>query len=217
MNVPAWRKWVNRYSAGNIPEAAAEFLVSANGWALHKQTRVDRDATRHRGEACKVCPLAAGSVLSRLAHCHAIARIATVAADHLGHVHRSVFTKAGIERAIHTTRIGLQAIPDCNLLSLDLGNAFNTISRRSFLAELYKNPDIPLVEMIYSRDSTVYYFDPNDASLLHGTVQSRTGVRRGDPLGPLLFNLAISTPSGILKNGARIQLRSKPFLTMESI
>jgi hypothetical protein len=93
---------------------------------------------------------------------------------------------------------------------LDLENAFDTISRRSFLAELYKNPDmhpiIPLVEMIYSRDSAVYYFDHNDASLLHGT-----GVRHEDFLGPLLFNLAISTPSGILGNSARTQRRSKPF------
>jgi hypothetical protein len=40
----------------------------------------------------------------------------------------------------------------------------------------------------------VYYFDPNDASLPHGTVQSRTGARKGYPLAPLLFNLAISTP-----------------------
>jgi hypothetical protein len=195
LNVPAWREWVKRYSAGNIPEAAADFLASATGWALHKQTGVDRDATRLRGEAPKVRPLTAGIVLSRLAHCHAIARIATVAADHLGNVQRSVFTKAGIE---HATRIGLQAIHDCGLLSLDMENAFNIIFRRSFLAELYKNidlhPIIPLVEMIYSRDSTVYYFDPNDASLLHGTAQSCTGVRQGDPLGPLLFNLAISTP-----------------------
>jgi hypothetical protein len=57
---------------------------------------------------------------------------------------------------------------------LDLDNAINTISRRIFLAELYKNPDLhpimPSVEMIYSRDSTVYYFDPNDASLPHSTV-----------------------------------------------
>jgi hypothetical protein len=78
--------------------------------------------------------------------------IATIAADHVGHVQRSVFTKAGIERAIHTTRIGLQAIPDCSLLSLDLENALNTISRRSFPAELYKNPDlhpiIPLVDIL---------------------------------------------------------------------
>jgi hypothetical protein len=121
-----------------------------------------------------------------------------VAADHLGHVQRSIFTKAGIERAIQSTRIGLQTIPDCSLLTLDLENAFNTISRRSFLAELYNNPDlhpiIQLVEMTYSRDSTVYYFDPKDASLLHGTVQFRTGVRQGDPRGPLLFKLAIITP-----------------------
>jgi hypothetical protein len=83
LNVPSWRKWVNRYLAGNIPEAAADFLASATGWALHKQTGVDRDATRLRGEAPKLRPLGAGSVLSRLAHCHAIARIASVAADHM--------------------------------------------------------------------------------------------------------------------------------------
>jgi hypothetical protein len=198
LHVPAWRKSVNRYLAGNIPEAAVEFLASATGWALHKQIGVDRDATHLRGEAPKVRPLAAGIVLSRLANCHAIARIATFAADHGGHVQRLVFTKAGIERAIHTTRIGLQVFPDCSLLSLDHENAFKTISRRSFLSGLYKNRDlhpiIPMVEMIYSRDSTVYYFDPNDASLLHGTVQSRTYVRQRDPLGPLLFNLAIINP-----------------------
>jgi hypothetical protein len=130
LNFPAWRKWDYRYSAGNIPEAAADFLSSVTGWALHKHRSVDRVATRLRGKALEVRLLDTGSVLSRLAHCHAIARIAIVAADHLGHVQRSVFTKVGIERAIHTTRIGLQAILDCSLLSLDMENAFNTISRQ---------------------------------------------------------------------------------------
>jgi hypothetical protein len=161
------------------------------------QTCVDRDATRLRVDAPKDRPLAAGNVLSRLAQCHAIARIAIVATDHMGYVQRSVFTKEYIERAIHTTHIGLQTIPSCTLLSLDLENTFSTISRRSFLAELYNNPDlhhvIPLVEMMYSRDSIVYNFNPNDASLLYGIVQSRTGVREGVPFGPLLFNLAMST------------------------
>ena len=72
LNVPAWRKWVNRYSAGNIPDVAADFLASATGWDLHKHTGVDRDATRLRGEAPKVRPIVDGSVQSRLAHCHAI-------------------------------------------------------------------------------------------------------------------------------------------------
>jgi hypothetical protein len=86
LNVPAYRKWVNRYSAGNIPDAAADFLASATGWDLHKHTGVDRDATRLRGEAPKVRLLAVGSVLTRLAYFHAIARITTMAADHWGHV-----------------------------------------------------------------------------------------------------------------------------------
>jgi hypothetical protein len=38
----------------------------------------------------------------------------------LAHVQRSVFTKAGIERAIHTTCNGLQTISDCVLLSMDM-------------------------------------------------------------------------------------------------
>jgi hypothetical protein len=134
LNIPAWRKWDNRYSARDIPEAAADFLASVIGWELHKQTWVDRDATRLRGEAPNVMPLAACNVMSRLAHCHAIAQIATVAADHMGLVQRSVFTKACIERVTYTTRIGLQAIHDCILLSLDMENAVNTISRRNFLA-----------------------------------------------------------------------------------
>jgi hypothetical protein len=65
LNVPAWRKLVNLYSAGSdISDAATNFLASATGWALHKHTGVDRGATRLRGEAPKVWPLAASNVMS---------------------------------------------------------------------------------------------------------------------------------------------------------
>jgi hypothetical protein len=221
LNVPAWRKWVNRYSAGNIPEAAADFLASTTGWALQKQTGVDLDATRLRDEAPKVRPLTAGSVLSRLAHCHAIARITIVAPDHVGHVQRSVFTKDGIERAIHTTRIGLQVIFDCSLQSLDLENAFNTISRRSFLAKLYKSPDwhpiIPLVEMTYFGTPRYAISTP---TMLRSCTAWLSLVRVCDKdilLARFCSTWRSAPPSGILENGARIQRRSKPFSTMESI
>jgi hypothetical protein len=106
------------------------------------------------------------------------------------------------------------------LLNLDLENAFNTNFRRSFLAELYKNPDIrpmiPLVEMIYPRYSTMYYFNLSDASAMHGTIWSRKGVRQGDPLGPLLSNLAISTPLRNVGNVA-VSLRRYMHFRMMSI
>jgi hypothetical protein len=67
---------------------AVDFLVSATVWDLHKESGVDRDATRLRGRAREVRPLVARSVISQLAHCHAIARIATIVADHPGHIQR---------------------------------------------------------------------------------------------------------------------------------
>jgi hypothetical protein len=48
--------------------------------------------------------------------------------------------------------------------------------------------------MIYSRDSTVCSFDSNDVALLYGTVESHMGVRQGDPLGPLSFQLGNHHP-----------------------
>jgi hypothetical protein len=120
-------------------------------WALDKHTGVDRDATRLRDKAPKVRPLIDDSVLiTRLAHYHAIARISYVAADHTGSVQRSVITKARIERAKNTTRIGLQTIQDCSLLSLDVETPSNTISRQSFRSELYKSHDLhPIIPLVY--------------------------------------------------------------------
>jgi hypothetical protein len=47
---------------------------------------------------------------------------------------------------------------------------------------------------MYSWDSILYYFDPNDASLMYNTAQSHTGVRQGYPLGTLMFHLTTCTP-----------------------
>jgi hypothetical protein len=49
LNVPAWRAWVICYSAGDLPDGVAVFLVSATCWALHKKAGVDRDIICLRG------------------------------------------------------------------------------------------------------------------------------------------------------------------------
>jgi hypothetical protein len=101
-------------------------------------------------------------------NCHAIAWMGEAAVTHLGYVRRYVFTKAGIESALHNTRFGLYAIPECILLRVDRETALNTVTLRIYLAGLYMYPSLyrklSVVEMIYLRDcSTVYYFDPTDS------------------------------------------------------
>jgi hypothetical protein len=117
--------------------------------------------------------------------------------------------------------IGLQTIPDCGPLSLDLENDFNIISRRSFLAELYTNPDlhpiIPLVEIVYSRDSTVYII--STPKMLRSCTARFSLSRVSDKkilLARFCSTWRSSPPSGILVNDVRIHQQFKPSLTMAS-
>jgi hypothetical protein len=109
-------------------------------------------------------------------------------------------------KPVSNDHIGLKGLPDCSLLNLDLENAFNTIPRWSFLvAELYKrhdrHPVVPLVEMGSSRDSNVYNFDPTQSSTYAALFSHARGVRQGDPLGPLLFDMALR--SAFIRHGVK--------------
>ena len=70
-------------------------------------------------------------------------------------------------------------------LKLDFANAFNTIDREFFLKQVRDQmPGLaPWVDYCYTRPS----------KLLFGgrTISSERGVQQGDPLGPLLFSLAV--------------------------
>ena len=73
--------------------------------------------------------------------------------------------------------------------SLDFSNAFNSISRHRIreAIQLFLPKLLPLANYLYSEPSTLIIRTDEGPR----TVQSATGVRQGDPLGPLLFSLAI--------------------------
>src|SRR6185437_4586972 len=99
-----------------------------------------------------------------------------------------VAISGGTEILVHTARMLYEKAldrPDFFLLKFDFRNAFNCISRQVFLDEVAsKFPALyAFVSQCYAVPSNLQF---GDMILL-----SMCGVQQGDPLGPLLFCLAI--------------------------
>ena len=149
-------------------------------------------------------PIAVGEVWLRLLGRIAARKVAKVG-NRLAPAQYGVGFKGGAEVIIHTCSLfakwvraresgsvaiseGLQSASDpwC-MVAVDLTNAFNTV-RRSAVEKGVKErcPELfPFFEWVYGKPSTL--------RLGSGEVvcSSATGVRQGDPLGPLYFCLAI--------------------------
>lgn len=76
---------------------------------------------------------------------------------------------------------------DLCILSIDFRNAFNSIHRSAIYSELIKvfPKLVPLFKFAYGMEYPIYFSDGTSVCV------SGTGIRQGDPLGPLYFALGI--------------------------
>ena len=166
---------VELLAQGSAPEELATHLAGAKLLALKKPKGGVR-------------PVAIGEVMRRIVGKCLCATIKEEAQEFFEPLQVGVACKLGVDAAVHTCRKWANLHKHSQnkvMLKIDFSNAFNTISRESVLSKVRTTfPEL-------ARWVTWCYAKPSNLLFGGHTLSSTTGVQQGDPLGPLLFSLAI--------------------------
>ena len=96
----------------------------------------------------------------------------------------------GAEAISHAVQAALATDPEAAFLTVDQANAFNSVTRSAVFEAVKEHVPklLPFVQWAYGAPTSLHLVGahPNTPP-----IQSQTGVRQGDPLGPLLFALAL--------------------------
>ena len=133
-------------------------------------------------------PIAVGEFLRRLVGKTLCGAYQEQAKRYLCPLQIGVAQPLGCEAGLQTVRQWMHRNRnqgDKVFIKLDFANAFNMVSRESFLQEVRNHmPGLaPWVDWTYGIPSKLVFGS--------STLSSETGVQQGDPLGPLLFALAL--------------------------
>ena len=165
--------FINWIVAGDVLESIRLILFGGRLIALSKKDGGIR-------------PIVVGQVFRRLASTLVALYASKKLSSKLAPIQLGVGVSRGVEAAVHAVRRYAQHLgPDDVIVKLDFKNAFNSVRRDTVLESVHlAAPEIyNYISVSYSKISSLSFGDH--------TIDSAEGVQQGDPLGPLLFCIAI--------------------------
>ena len=175
---------VNLMAQGRAPATIAPVLAGAGLVALPKP-------------AGGVRPIAVGELLRRLTGKCLMAVVKDEARAFFWPAQVGVAVKGGAEKAVHAVRAWSARHSGSShkaLLKLDFRNAFNCVSREEVLKQTVVH--FPAL----ARWAAWCYRQPSCLQFGDRALESSAGVQQGDPLGPLLFSLALQPLAAELRS-----------------